>query len=278
MRKVISGIYYEDQYPGIALGLIETGNGLLLIDAPPRVEDGREWLGAAAELGKPEYLALLDSHPDRTLGARIFDLRRIAQAETLQIIDGWSDTFKGASNPIGGECDQFKRISGVRKSTPEISFSSQLELFLGNRRIQFWHRPGPTPGAMWVVLPKEKVAFIGDAVTVKEPPYLGEADIDVWLETLDMLRSDELAGFRRVSGRDGRIKRDDVNAMARFLRKIPVRLERLVEEDDREAAAEKIAHELIEDFTVSAARLDLALLRLKSGLLHLYDRQYPDDE
>ena len=278
MRKVISGIYYEDQYPGIALGLIETGNGLLLVDTPPRVEDGREWLSAVAELGKPDYLALLDSHPDRVLGARIFDLRRIAHEETLRIIDGWSDTFKGGSNPIGGESDQFKRISGVRKSTPEISFTNQLELFLGNRRIQFWHQPGPTPGAMWVVLQKEKVAFIGDAVTVKEPPYLGEADIDTWLESLDVLRSEELGGFRRVSGRDGRIKRDDVNAMARFLRKIPVRLERLIEEEDREALAEKIARELIDDFSVSSARVELALQRLKAGLLNLYNRQYPNDE
>ena len=278
MRKVISGIYYEDQYPGLALGLIETGNGLLLIDAPPRVEDGREWQSAIAELGTPEYLALLDSHPDRTLGARIFDLRRIAHEQTLRIIDGWSDTFKGGANPIGAESDQFKRISGVRKSSPEISFTSQLELFLGTRRIHFWHQPGPTRGAMWVVLPKEKVVFIGDAVTIKEPPYVGEADLDVWLESLDVLRADEMAGFRLISGRDGRIKREDINPMARFLRKIPVRLDRLVKEDDREAAAEKIARELMDDFFVSSARLEQALLRLKSGLIHLYNRQYPDDE
>jgi cyclase len=278
MRKVISGIYYEDQYPGLTLGLIETGAGLLLIDAPPRVEDGREWLITLTELGKPEYLALLDSHPDRTLGARIFDLRRIAQEETLQIIDGWSDTFKGGANPIGGESDQFKRISGVRKSTPEISFTNQLELFLGSRVVQFWHQPGPTRGAMWVVLPKEKVVFIGDTVCLNEPPYLGEADLEAWLESLDVLRAEDMQGFRRISGRDGRIKRDDVHAMARFLRKIPVRLERLTSVENREAAAEKIARELLKDFAVGSPRAELALQRLKSGLMNLYSRRYPDDD
>lgn len=278
MRKVISGIYFEDQFPGLALGLIETGKGLLLIDAPPRVEDGREWLAEVSQLGKPEYLALLDSHPDRTLGARIFELQRIAHEETLRIIDNWSDTFKGGASPIGGEADQFKRITGVRKAMPEISFTEELELFLGDRRIQFWHQPGPTPGAMWVVLEKEKTVFVGDAVTVKEPPYIGTADIDVWLESLDVLRADEMKGYRRVSGRDGRIKRDDINAMARFLRKIPVRLERMAEEDDLQEAAEKIADELMEDFPVNSSRYELGLLRLKSGLIQLFNRTYPDEE
>lgn len=278
MRKVISGIYYEDQYPGISLGLVETGNGLLLIDAPPRVEDGREWLADVSQLGQPEYLALLDSHPDRTIGARIFELQRIAQEETLRIIDDWSDTFKGSANPIGGEVDQFKRITGVRKAMPEISFTEQLELYLGDRRINFWHQAGPTRGAMWVVLSKEKTVFIGDAVTVKEPPYIGAADIDGWLDSLDILRSDEMKGYRRVSGRDGRIKRDDINAMARFLRKIPLRLERMAEEDEPEEAAEKIAEELMDDFSVSASRHELAQLRLKAGLIQLFNRTYPDEE
>jgi cyclase len=278
MRKVVAGIYFEDQFPGLSLGLVETGDGLLLIDAPPRVEDGRQWLAEVSELGKPEYLALLDSHPDRTLGARIFELRRIAQEETLRVIDNWSDSFKGGAKPVGGEADQFKRITGVRKAMPEISFTEQIELFLGDRRIHFWHQPGPTSGAMWVVLPKKKTVFIGDAVTVKEPPYIGEANIDVWLESLDVLRAEDMKGYRRVSGRDGRIKRDDINAMARFLRKIPVRLERMAEDVDLEAAAGNIAEELMDDFTVTASRRELAQLRLKSGLLQLYDRTYPDDE
>jgi glyoxylase-like metal-dependent hydrolase (beta-lactamase superfamily II) len=278
MRKVISGIYYEDQFPGLSLGLIETGNGLLLIDAPPNVEDGRQWLTAVSELGHPEYLALLDSHPDRTLGARIFELQRIAQEETLHIIANWSDTFKGGANPIGGEVDQFKRITGVHKAIPEISFTEQLELFLGDRRIHFWHQPGPTRGAMWVVLPKEKTVFIGDTVTVKEPPYIGQADMEDWLESLDFLRADDMKGFRRISGRDGRIKRDDINAMARFLRKIPVRLERMAEDDNLDGAAEKIAEELMDDFSVSSSRHELAQLRLQSGLIQLFNRTYPDDE
>ena len=120
--------------------------------------------------------------------------------------------------------------------------------------------------------------FVGDAVTVKEPPYVGAADIDNWLESLDVLRSDDMKGYRRVSGRDGRIKRDDINAMARFLRKIPVRLERMAEEEDIELAAEKIAEELIDDFSVSSSRYPLAQLRLQSGLIHLFNRTYPDEE
>jgi hypothetical protein len=87
-----------------------------------------------------------------------------------------------------------------------------------------------------------------------------------------------MKGYRRVSGRDGRIKRDDINAMARFLRKIPLRLERMAEEDEPEEAAEKIAEELMDDFSVSASRHELAQLRLKAGLIQLFNRTYPDEE
>jgi len=277
MRRIAPGVYLETKYPSVQLGIIVTDEGLLLIGSPPRVEDGRNWLATLEDYGEPRYLALLDSHPDRVLGARIFDLPLVAHDWTRQLMSNWSDTFKGGARPIGAEADHLKRITGVHDAVPDFTFSECIILHLGDCEVHLWHRPGPTPGSIWVVLPAAKVAFIGDAVTVAEPPFLGEADIEAWMNTLDDLRSSHMRAYKLISSRDGLVTRGDVNDMARFLRKIPWRLERLSVKRAPPKAAANYASQLLEDFKTPSARRDHVLLRLQAGLTRLYSRLYPPE-
>lgn len=275
MRTLRGQVYLENAYPAVHLGLVVGDGKALLIDAPLRVEDGREWLGQVATLARPAYLALLDHHPDRVLGARSLNLRRIAHEATRKEISRWPDTYKGSTRPLGAEADRLKRITGVSQAVPEVAFTEEMTLLLGDREVRFLHRPGPTPGAMWVVVPDAQVVFIGDAITVSEPPYLGDADIEAWLATLDDLRGPEWESYHWVASRDGLVDREAANDMARFLRKVPFRLERMGDRQDPAAAAETIARELVEDFKVPAGRRDQALLRLRVGLERLFRHHYP---
>lgn len=275
MRRISPGVYLENIYLGVRLGNIVTKGGQFLIDTPARVEDGHDWLAAIGVYGEPRYLALLDSHQDRALGARSFNLPRIAHDWTHQTMSNWSDTFKGGARPIGAETDNIKRITGIRKAVPELTFSNQMLIHLGEREIHLWHRPGPTPGSIWVVLPKEKVAFIGDAVTVAEPPFIGEADIEAWLNIIEELRSLSVSSFKLVSSRDGLIKHNDINAMARFLRKIPPRLDRFGKEGEYPEVASKFARQLMKSYKIPKVRGDQVQLRLQVGLTRLFSRLYP---
>jgi glyoxylase-like metal-dependent hydrolase (beta-lactamase superfamily II) len=275
MRRIAPGIYLETKYPGVQLGAVVTDDGLFLIDCPARAEDGRDWLATLADYGKPRYLALLDSHPDRVLGARNFDFPRVAQDWTLETMSNWSDSFKGSARPIGAEVDSLKRITGVKRAVPELAFSEQMVIHLGERQIDLWHRPGPTPGSMWVVFSDAEVVFIGDAVTVGEPPFLGDSDIEAWLDTLDDLRAHRMRSSMLVSSRDGLIKPEHINDMSRFLRKVPWRLERLGEEGAPPEETGALALELIKDFKIPKTRREHVLLRLQVGLERLYGRLYP---
>lgn len=277
MRRIAPGLYLETKYPGVQLGVVVTDDGLFLIDCPARAEDGRDWLATLTDYGKPRYLALLDSHHDRVLGARNFDFPRVAQDWTLETMSNWSDSFKGSARPIGAEVDSLKRITGVKRAVPELAFSEQMVIHLGERTIDLWHRPGPTPGSMWVVFSDAEVVFIGDAVTVGEPPFLGDSDIETWLDTLDDLRTQSMRSYKLVSSRDGLIKHDQINEMARFLRKIPWRLERLSEAGAPPEEAGALALELIKDFKIPKARREHVLLRLQVGLERLYSRLYPNE-
>lgn len=269
MRKYRSGVLVETRYPGVIVGAVPSDDDMLLVDMPLKPDDGRDWIGQLVITGRPKYLALLDQHPDRALGMRAFDYPIVSHEATMQAMRGWPDAFKGSAKPIGGEADSLKRVTGVHKAIPSISFDEELKLHLGDREVLFWHRPGPTAGSMWVVLPDAKIVFVGDTVTVSEPPYVGDADIDGWIESLDELRSNAFNSYLIISGRDGSVDRAAVNSMARFVRKIPVRLERIKKKGDPDAA-DSVAKGLLKDYKVPTARRDLVLLRLQSGLRKLY--------
>ncbi len=271
MRRVASQVWVEDKYPSGETGVIASQNEVMLIGTPLLVDDVKQWLAEVEELGDVRYVALIDSHPDRVLGTRALDLPRIAHDLTLEIVREWSDTFKGNTHPIGAESDRLKRVTGVQSALPEITFNQELILKLGTKDIRFLHRSGPRPGSLWVLEDTTSVVFVGDAVTVDEPPYLGVSDIDLWLEALDDLRKLEGDGYKVISAHGGRVDRDDINNMARFLRKVENRLEKLEKADDRTTAAMGFAGELIEDFKVSNQRKETALSRLQTGLLDLYE-------
>ena len=244
MRKLARHVFIENEYVGVHVGLISVDDSLLLVDAPLLVDEAREWLDVISRDGRPRYLTFLDSHPDRVLGAINYDIPIIAQYGTMEEMRGWSDTFKGGAHPIGADEDQLKRIVGVQKVVPDL----------------------------WLLIPSAKAVFVGDFVTVSQPPYFGAADIDRWLKGLDELRQSPFGDYKIISSRDGLVKRDDINNMARFIRKIRLRLNDITGGDDDEEIARKQASALLKSYALPAVYEDVAHTRLTSSIIDLHTR------
>ncbi len=276
MRELSRGVYLEDRYPGVQLGAVAAGEQVLLVDSPLRLEDGRAWQADAGERGNLRYLALLDDHPDRVYGARGFDLALVAHRLAREAIVAWPDPVRAGHQLQGAEVDRLKRVSGLGRAVPHIGFDDELTLHLGRETLTLLHRPGPRPGSMWVVVPWARVVFVGDAVWIREPPYLGEADLESWLEALTELRGATFARYKIVSARDGVVRREAINKMAAFLRKIANRMQKLGERDEPSEAAGRLAAQLGKGFRVTASRKEQAQMRLRSGLEHLYDEHYAE--
>jgi glyoxylase-like metal-dependent hydrolase (beta-lactamase superfamily II) len=187
----------------------------------------------------------------------------------------WPDAFKGSAHPIGGEADRLKRITGVGRAVPELGFSEALHLQLGTREVLLEHRPGPTHGAMWVILPEAEIAFIGDTVTVAEPPFLGDAQLEAWMGQLEELRGSAFRSFLLIAGRDGVIEREHLNDMARFLRRVLHRLEHPRSGRSPAEAAAHAAAEFMRGLSLPPTRRDLVRLRLQTGLTALFRRTAP---
>jgi glyoxylase-like metal-dependent hydrolase (beta-lactamase superfamily II) len=274
MRRIAHGVYIENRYPTLYLGLVAVNGGILLIDNPIRLEDGRAWLHQIAEYGKPLYTVLLDHHPDRVIGARDLIIPIVGHQVTSQILGSKSDSFKGSTHPVGAETDRLKRVTGVSRAIPNLTFTDRMTIRMNGCEIELIHKPGPTEGSIWVVLHEEGVIFIGDTVTVAEPPFLGEANTQSWLEILDELRASRYRSYQLISSRDGMIEREEINVMARFIRKVRVRMERLAEIKEITGVFTSIAEELLSDYPLIGSRKDRALLRLRVGMEDLYHKTY----
>src|SRR3972149_6800210 len=149
MEAIAKNVYIEDRFLGVTLGVISQPRGLVQSDAPPAPEDARSWRAALMGMGNgPErVLVNLDSHPDRTLGARAMDCTIIAHEKTVQAFRNRPNTFKAQGDETGANWEPTPGLASTRWPPPEISFTHDLILYWGENPIRLQHRPGPAAGA-----------------------------------------------------------------------------------------------------------------------------------
>ena len=276
MEAIAKNVYIDDRFLGVTLGVISQPRGLIQIDAPPSPEDGRSWRAAMMGMGNgPERVLInLDAHPDRTLGVRAMDCTVIAHEKTAQAFRNRPNTFKAQGDETGANWEAIPGLGSVRWAPPEISFLDQLTLHWSNTPILLESHPGPTPGAIWVILPSEKVVFVGDAVLKNQPPFLAHADLPVWIEMLKVLLEPEYKGFTIVSGRGGVVTPQVVRHQIEVLKRIYDRVEKIGKKKTTANVTDKIADQLLKGFRAPAARQKQYAHRLRYGLHYYYVRHY----
>jgi len=276
MEAIAKNVYIDDRFLGVTLGVISQPRGLIQIDAPPSPEDGRSWRAAMMGMGNgPERVLInLDAHPDRTLGVRAMDCTVIAHEKTAQAFRNRPNTFKAQGDETGANWEAIPGLGSVRWAPPEISFLDQLTLHWSNTPILLESHPGPTPGAIWVILPSEKVVFVGDAVLKNQPPFLAHADLPAWIEMLKMLLEPEYKGFTIVSGRGGVVTPQVVRHQIEVLKRIYDRVEKIGKKKTTANVTDKIADQLLKGFRAPAARQKQYAHRLRYGLHYYYVRHY----
>jgi len=277
MDSISKQVFIENQFPGVTLGVISNSHGSVQIDAPPSPEDGRSWRASLMGLGSgPERILVnLDSHHDRTLGVRSMDCSVLAHEKTAEVFRNRSSTFKAQSNETGGVWESIPGLTGIRWVTPEISFTEKMTLHWGETPVILESHPGPNSGAIWVILPEEKIVFVGDAVLNNQPPFLANANLPAWLEDLSLLQSKAYSDFIVISGRDGKVAATVIKSQVDFIKDLHKRLERLSKKKQKlDDMTESLVQPLLLKFKVSAARQKIYAQRLSYGLKKYYARHY----
>ena len=275
MEKICEGIYYEDSYPGVTLGALMFPKGIIVVDAPMRAEDARAWRATLInQRGWPNRVLIsLDSHPDRTLGIRAMESTIISHAKMDDVFQSRSSIFKGQSVGTGSDWEGYSDTLGIRWIKPDLTFTGQMVLHWGGSDVVLEYHPGPTPESIWVIVPDEGVIFVGDLVVIEQPPFLAVANIDQWLEQLELLM-DHYKDFTVVSGRGGIAAGEHIRKQAKFLQSLSKRLDRLFAKDAPPQATEKMIPSLLKKFDFSSRLRDKYYDRLQYGLNQYYTQHY----
>ena len=155
--------------------------------------DGNQVYGPDVEIIGTEYVRdmlanhdVLHTEPFKTsvgtLPAQVETLKKQAASET--------DAAKRAElqKQIKAMQDEIEQVKEVKPTPPNLTYSSKMTLYRGNREIQilFLGR-GHTNGDTVVYLPKEKIVCTGDLMESR-PAYMGSGVFDEWIKTLDALK------------------------------------------------------------------------------------------
>ncbi len=197
-------------------GAIETPDGLVFIDSQQHERLGRQLRNAVTTRTGLPVRALVNTHChlDHTGGNMMFaDVPIIAHQQTAKLlreilgpssVDGWTLTdFEPTARLLWGanllqlvpngdpQLDWFKaRISGpdYRSMTiisPTQHFDDEFDLTLAEDSIsmRYWG-PAHCDGDIVVHLPKRKVIFMGDLLFHGRFPWLGDCDLNGWIDSL----------------------------------------------------------------------------------------------
>jgi glyoxylase-like metal-dependent hydrolase (beta-lactamase superfamily II) len=118
----------------------------------------------------------------------------------------------------------------VKLRMPTWTFEGRL-LFYGERRRAELIEIGAahSQNDCLLYLPDDRIAFVGDLLFVQSHPYLGESDLDAWLQALDLLRSLDL--LRIVPGHGPIAGPAEVVTARKYLLDLRSRVSRLLEKD-----------------------------------------------
>ena len=201
------------------------------------------------------HVVLTHYHAVRVLGASAFGADQIIMGDAARAMvvergqEDWDSEFQRFPRLFGGH----ESIPGL--TYPTTTFSEDMTVYLGNRRIDLMHLGrAHTAGDIVVHVPDQNVMFTGDIVEYHSACYCGDGHFGDWGDTLD-----NIAAF-------------DVDAIA------PGRGDALVGKDLVEAAIE-ITREFVADTYEPAAKVAARGGNLKQAwdaVRDLCDPKYAD--
>lgn len=275
MHQLDRGIFYEDAYLGVTLGALVFSHGVISIDAPLRPEDARSWRSVLLNQrgGSNRLIISLDAHPDRTLGTRAFDCPIVAHQKAAQVFRNRPTIFKGQSAEGGAVWESYTDAIGMRWAAPDVTFTDALSLHWGGPEVVLEYHPGPAPGAIWVVIPQAGVVFCGDAVVINQPPFLAHADLEGWLQNLELLQS-QYSGYLLVSGRGGLATAEHVQLQQKVLQQVLAAFEAINRKNASPETLTRLASDLLSNYRFPAEMHEIYLQRLRTGLQQCFNRRY----
>jgi cyclase len=200
MQQVTANVYVEDylslprneEYHGCNRSFVVTSEGIVMIDTPLLPTDAIKWRDDIDKKGKVRYIINTEHHGDHKTGNYFFSGTIVSHQKARE-------DFSTSSSL--GTPEEVRRIikeldpAGVpllenyQPRLPTLTFTEQLNIYLGNHTFQLIHLPGHTPGEVGVYIPQERIIFTGDNVINGWQSLLWECCPLEWIESLKRIEA-----------------------------------------------------------------------------------------
>lgn len=189
--KLAEGVYgFIGKEGATNSGFVVTREGVVVIDTQGPKDLALLLKKRIREITDKPVLYVINTHfhGDHTFGNQYFkEAKEIISHENTKI----NLTEKDKEHR-----EQFKRffgenaLEGFELTLPTKTIKDTFLLQVGGKTIELaWLGRGHTDGDIVVFLPVERVLFGGDLLYKERLPWLGDAYISDWVETLDRLRN-----------------------------------------------------------------------------------------
>jgi glyoxylase-like metal-dependent hydrolase (beta-lactamase superfamily II) len=189
LDELADGVYAYTAEGDPNVGAIVGPEFVVAVDARSTPAHARVWLDELRGITSlpVRYLVLTHYHAVRALGAAAFEAQTVVSHESTRrwIVERGGDDFESELRRFPRLFRDVESVPGL--TMPDLTFSSALSIFLGDREVQLrWLGRGHTAGDAVVWLPEERVLFAGDLVEAGAAPYMGDAYVLDWASaTLD---------------------------------------------------------------------------------------------
>jgi len=174
-------------------GIVVGSRSLLAIDAGGGPQHARNFIEAARPLGKPfDRVVLTHEHPDHIVGLTQFPagIEIISQEATrLQMVKMGNPPTPAywARNPAWGRPGDTNKVI-----LPTVTFKYRMTLYYADTRVELtWPGRAHTCGDALVLLPAQKILFMGDIAFFGVTPLDGSGFIEDWIKVCDRILADE---------------------------------------------------------------------------------------
>lgn len=193
MQQIRGSVYAEYISPGCNVGIAATSKGTVISDTPLLRRHADKIRQGLAGAGKApvKFAHYTDHHHDHILGGGLFGGEVVILAHKgaragqrdadPQIAADWVKTW-----PWDDPADP-EEIVRARPPLPDLTYEGEVELHLGGVQMIIMPLPGHLPETSGVLFPEEKILFSGDSVFHENHPFMGDANLDVWAETLERI-------------------------------------------------------------------------------------------
>jgi glyoxylase-like metal-dependent hydrolase (beta-lactamase superfamily II) len=277
MEEIAPNIFIKTTYKGVTVGAISTPEGVVVIDVPLVSKDIQSWQTTCARsgTGSSRLLVLLDDHPDRTAGVKHNRYPIITHVNAARALTSRPSITKMQGMETGAIWETIPEICTIEWPRPEITFTHSITINWGEKPIVVEHNPGPTVGSSWVILPNQKIVFIGDTVTPGQPPFLSSAEIKSWILSLDILKSSKFKDFVIISGRAALVTKEDIRQSQRFLKKALRTFDKLYNQKAEISKVQESGASFFNEFKPNnKSEKDLFRARLSYGFGKYYINNY----